>query len=395
METDSMISGGLGQVLADRDEKSKIIDALEPANGPRGSSALHSAAERPLSGAGRFRSNSETDKREVAAKGLLAPEVRSHFSDTAFWTPAVVTDSMGRASVDVVWPDNLTQWRATALGTTTTAQVGSGTATLRTKKDLIVRLQAPRFFVERDTLLLTANVQNYLPHAARARVRLELGDNTAEITSAAGLKSVAGKTATVAADGPEVWVDVPQGGESRIDWNIHVVREGSLRVKMSAQARDAADAAEMTFPVLVHGVERATAQNGVLREQSEAKITIALPKERKPGSSELVVNLNPSLATIMLDALPYLNGYPYGCVEQTMSRFLPSVIVAQTLKESGYDLEALGKRAKLLQETGARRRPAGKDREQQLYLPERASRRVTDGPPGQDGIQSRIRHAAA
>jgi uncharacterized protein YfaS (alpha-2-macroglobulin family) len=29
----------------------------------------------------------------------------------------------------------------------------------------------------------------------------------------------------------------------------------------------------------------------------------------------------------MIDALPYLAGYPYGCVEQTMSRFYPSVLV--------------------------------------------------------------------
>ena len=33
------------------------------------------------------------------------------------------------------------------------------------------------------------------------------------------------------------------------------------------------------------------------------------------------------MATTMLDALPYLIDYPYGCTEQTMSRFLPAVIL--------------------------------------------------------------------
>jgi uncharacterized protein YfaS (alpha-2-macroglobulin family) len=37
----------------------------------------------------------------------------------------------------------------------------------------------------------------------------------------------------------------------------------------------------------------------------------------------------------MLDALPYLIDYPYGCTEQTMSRFLPAAIVARTLARSG------------------------------------------------------------
>jgi len=41
----------------------------------------------------------------------------------------------------------------------------------------------------------------------------------------------------------------------------------------------------------------------------------------------------------MLDALPYLIGYPYGCTEQTMSRFMPTAIVAKTLHELGLEPE--------------------------------------------------------
>jgi uncharacterized protein YfaS (alpha-2-macroglobulin family) len=41
------------------------------------------------------------------------------------------------------------------------------------------------------------------------------------------------------------------------------------------------------------------------------------------------------MATTMLDALPYLIDYPYGCTEQTMSRFLPAVITAKTLHDLG------------------------------------------------------------
>src|SRR5262249_12455933 len=84
-------------------------------------------------------------------------------------------------------------------------------------------------------------------------------------------------------------------------------------------------------------------------------LTLTVPHERKPGSTELVVQLSPSLAATMLDALPYLADYPYGCVEQTMSRFLPSVVVARTLSDLGVDLETLGRRARAL----AQRKDAG------------------------------------
>jgi alpha-2-macroglobulin len=43
----------------------------------------------------------------------------------------------------------------------------------------------------------------------------------------------------------------------------------------------------------------------------------------------------------MLDALPYLIDYPYGCTEQTMSRFLPAAIVARTLTKNGLDPAAI------------------------------------------------------
>jgi uncharacterized protein YfaS (alpha-2-macroglobulin family) len=45
--------------------------------------------------------------------------------------------------------------------------------------------------------------------------------------------------------------------------------------------------------------------------------------------------VSPSLAVTMLDAIPYLLDYPYGCTEQTMSRFLPAAVVAKTLADLG------------------------------------------------------------
>jgi uncharacterized protein YfaS (alpha-2-macroglobulin family)/tetratricopeptide (TPR) repeat protein len=275
-----------------------------------------------------------------AGEPLAEARVRTNFADTAFWIPAVVTDDHGNATVEFTWPDNLTRWRAAAAGVTTAAQVGAVEAEVTTKKDLLLRVESPRFFVERDLVVVSASVHNYLPHDTRARVQLEAGGSTAEVERDGG-----------------GWLDVPKDGEKRVDWTLHILREGDLRLRMTAQTTDESDAAEMVFPVLVHGVERAITRSGALRDRVQEQVTIELPRERKPGSSEVVVTLNPSLAATMLDALPYLADYPYGCVEQTMSRFLPSVVVGKTLKEAGYDLEALGRRARLLEELERGRGP--------------------------------------
>ena len=136
-----------------------------------------------------------------------------------------------------------------------------------------------------------------------------------------------------------------------MDWTESVTGDGQAQVKMSAETDEESDAVSQTFPVLTYGVQKFVGDSGVLQaDQTQAKLTVNVPMEHKPGSAALLIQLNPSLAATALDALPYLADYPYGCVEQTLSRFVPSVLVAKTLRESGVDLDTLHKRALAMQE---------------------------------------------
>ncbi len=311
----------------------------------------------------------------LASGELAQATMRSNFRDTAFWTPAVVTDAQGQATVSVKWPDNLTQWRAVAIGSTQAAQVGTGETRVTTKKDVLVQLEAPRFLVERDIATLSAVVHNDTEQDARIRVKLDLDNADVVGEDKEGVSGVGdgvlGKTdvqqagsqqTQTLADLPntqhptpntrhprtnETWVTIPKNGQQRVDWLVRPKMEGVIHAQMTAQSTTQGDATETVIPVLVHGVERQTQQSGVMKAGNTlpAQVTINLPEARKAGSSQVVVTLNPSLAGVMLDALPYLADYPYGCVEQTLSRFIPSVIVAQTLKDTGYNLSDLEKGA--------------------------------------------------
>lgn len=265
---------------------------------------------------------------------LAEATVRSKFADTAFWIPAVVTDAQGNATVSFEFPDNLTQWTAVARGVSGDVQVGFAEAQTVTKKQLLVRMQAPRFFVDRDQVTLSANIHNYLSAAKSARV---------ELVTDSGVFALASSTPAVRT------VQVEKDGEVRVDWTVDVKKAGRTQIKVVAQTDQESDAAELTFPVLVHGVEKFVVQSGVLRDGGEATLTYDLPEMRRQGASLLDVQLNPSLAATLLDALPYLEDYPYGCTEQTLSRFVPTVLVAKSLRDNGLDLEALGKRAQELE----------------------------------------------
>ena len=89
-----------------------------------------------------------------------AVQVRSDFRSTAFWQPDVVTGTDGKAFIKVKYPDSVTTWKAVARAASAGNQFGLGSGTTRTQQPLIVRLQAPRFFVVGDRATVSAVINN-------------------------------------------------------------------------------------------------------------------------------------------------------------------------------------------------------------------------------------------
>jgi hypothetical protein len=251
--------------------------------------------------------------------------VRKDFADTAYWNSGLMADSNGVVEVRFKMPENLTGWsiKAWAMGHGT--KVGEGSAAVVTAKNLLLRLQAPRFFVEKDEVVLSANIHNYLKTEKAVRAELELEGGSLEFID------------------PKVRsVKIEAGGEARVDWRVKAVSEGRAVVRMKALTDEESDAMEMSFPVYVHGMLKTDSFCGVIRlDKERASFTMTVPAERRPDQTRLELRYSPTLAGAMVDALPYLVDYPYGCTEQTLNRFLPTVLVQKVLKDMGLDLKAI------------------------------------------------------
>ncbi|MCM3901512.1 MAG: hypothetical protein ND866_07380, partial [Pyrinomonadaceae bacterium] len=161
--------------------------------------------------------------------------------------------------------------------------------------------------------------------------------------------------------GEQAPVEVKANSEARVDWLVAVDKTGEAKLKVEARAAEHADAMEKTFTVYEHGIEKFISRSGKMRADSVA-ITLDIPRERRTETTELVVQVAPSMATTMLDALPYLIHYPYGCTEQTMSRFLPAAITAKTLRDLGLKPETAMHKifGGIEQSTAAATHPQGK-----------------------------------
>ena len=337
METDSLAVGAMGGMggmafggRASRALSMKAKGAPMPAAAPMMEMAMDAAKE-PMAAPG---SNEGGE--------AVQPTVRSQFADTALWVGALTTDGDGTAKVSLTMPENLTTWRIKCWAMGHGTRVGEGTADVVTRKNLVLRMQAPRFFVEKDEVVLSANVHNYLAKKKSVQVKLELEGNVVEPL------------------GPlEQTVEIEPEGEARVDWRVKVTAEGEAVIRMLALTDEESDAMEMRFPAYVHGMLKMEAVSGAIRpEEDGGKFTVRVPAERRPEQTRLELRYSPTLAGAMVDALPYLVDYPYGCTEQTLNRFLPTVITQKILLDMGLNLEDIEKK-----QTNLNAQEIGDDRE--------------------------------
>ena len=273
----------------------------------------------------------------AAAPKVAEPTIRKKFADTAFWKADITTDKEGNASFELKMPENLTGWKVKLWGMGHGTKVGQAEAEVVTFKNVLLRMQAPRFFVQKDEVVLSANVHNYLKTKKKVKVVLELAGGCLSYIEVA-----AGRVGPRPASTLTRTIEIPAGGEKRVDWRVKVVKEGEAVIRMKALTDEESDAMEMRFPVYVHGMLKMDSFSGAMRpEDKTASITFTVPKERRINESRLEVRYSPTLAGAMVDALPYMVEYPYGCTEQTLNRFLPTVMTQKILKDMKLDLKAI------------------------------------------------------
>lgn len=268
--------------------------------------------------------------------GLAPARVRRRFEDTMTWVARVPTGPGGTAVLHLRTPDNLTSWRATVRAADRRGRVGQGTGALVTTKELLVRPQLPRFWVAGDEAEVSAVVQNRGGRQAEATVSLALE----------------GPVELLEGGAPRVF-SIPSRSEVRTAWRLRASAPGTVKVTMKALAAADSDAVELSVPVKEHGVERAVSAGG--RLAGRAASSLVLPAGADAASARVTVHASVSAAGALAQALPGLAGYPYGCVEQTMSRFGPTLAAARAFRELKLPADSLPKDIDKMVEKGVSR----------------------------------------
>lgn len=261
--------------------------------------------------------------------GGVPIDIRDDFEYTPLWEPHVVTDVNGEAQVSVTLPDNLTRWELDARAVTMDTRVGQAELEFTSSLPLMVRPIVPRYLVIGDEVTLAANVQN-----------LTGADQTVDVMLDA--------TGVTLLEGVEVLqqVSVPNGNRARVEWRVRVDAVAGIDMTVFASTEEFSDAAKPALvdenglvPVHRYVAPQTVRTSGALADPGSMVETIMLPADASDISGALDVTLDTSLGAAAVNALDYLEHFPYFCMEQTVSRFLPNAFTLGILREQGIEAD--------------------------------------------------------
>lgn len=97
---------------------------------------------------------------------------RSLFKNTAYYNPSIRTDKTGRAKINFVLPDNITDYRIIAIAHTKSSQFGIKEKTLSVRRDYTLETHTPTIAYPGDSITFTASAFNATKKVTKAQVVL-------------------------------------------------------------------------------------------------------------------------------------------------------------------------------------------------------------------------------
>jgi hypothetical protein len=247
-------------------------------------------------------------------------KVRTKFSDTAFWKPLWVFT--GSATTSVTFPEDLTTWCIRAIGFTKSGLSGYAKTSVVSTLPVTVTPVFPKFLRSGDQTRLGILVGNSLDDDYEFTVTLNATESS-EIISFKQKESIRSKGSRI------FWFDI----------TIPAVKEEkTVSFALKAECDEAADAMVFQIPIKPENVRIPIGQSGILGPDTQSLFFDS------KTDTYLTLTLSANIADELADAIRYLIDYPYGCVEQTVSSFLPAIVARTLIQEhpESFKEEAFG-----------------------------------------------------
>lgn len=232
----------------------------------------------------------------------------------SFWSGQLKANGSGDVTFDVNIPQFSGDLRIMAVAYKDNA-FGSATKNMKVADPIVISAGLPRFLSPGDELVLPVNISNTEAKGTTATVSVQ----------------VAGP---LAADQAPVTqnISIPAGKESRAVFSVKALTAigvGKVTVKVNAFKETFVNQTEITVrpasPLLK------TNASGLIAADKQGQIDLRSSFIPATASSQVVLSRSP-LVQGGGKALSTLLGYPYGCLEQTVSKAFPQIYFADLTK---------------------------------------------------------------
>jgi uncharacterized protein YfaS (alpha-2-macroglobulin family) len=246
----------------------------------------------------------------IGGGGEAGPvSLRENFPGTATWQPSLVTGPDGRVTARFTAPDALTRYRLVAVADSGALSFGSGESSVKIARPLMILPSLGQFANAGDDLV------------ARAVIRNETGqDGTVEVsfTSPAGTQNAS--------------LQVAQGASAAADFPLKFAQPGTVPLEWSAAMKaggtEFADRVKIELPVGSPMLQLRETYFSELDAKTNDLMDGVNPQVAEGTGNVAVTVANTRLAGVARQAR-FLAEYPYGCAEQTVSAFVPWVVMPE------------------------------------------------------------------
>ncbi|XP_028411916.1 CD109 antigen-like isoform X2 [Dendronephthya gigantea] len=263
-------------------------------------------------------------------------KVRTIFPETWLWE-TTRTNSAGQAQVLSKSPDTITSWVLS--GFSVSNVTGFGVANekpqLRVFQPFFLSLDLPYSVIRGEEVAIKVIVFNYENKEVKVTVTLKRSDdweNMVEEDENSLIKN------SDASDVIHV-IKVLANSGTAISFPIIPKKLGYIPITVHAQTTTSADGVRRTLLVEPEGIEQEYSYSLLIDLSSSAKFTkeleLALPSDVVVGSPKGTISVIGDIMGSSISGIEKLLRMPYGCGEQNMINFAPSMFIRAYLENVG------------------------------------------------------------
>ncbi|MBN2443112.1 MAG: hypothetical protein JXJ04_17260, partial [Spirochaetales bacterium] len=274
-----------------------------------------------LPGGGGKGAQEETGLERKEGEGDSGINIRRDFRALAVFKHGLVTDADGTVICDFTLPDTLTTYRMTAIAVKEDL-FGNKEEELMVQNPLNVRTALNRRLRVRDTSFAGVVITN-----------LDSMSHEVSVTAQSDIIKIDDEKTKAIAIPPNSSVEVPfslvavMAGEASISFTIH---SDVLHEKLEEKIIIEKPLIKESFTIT--GKTSAGTGN---KETDRIDEGIIIPAFIAEGFGGLFLTLDSTRLATLSTSVDYLFEYPYGCVEQHLSRLLPLIVFGKNIKAFG------------------------------------------------------------